>query len=423
MKKVFFATIPVMLFLVAGSVMANTCEPLVWQIGDVEAAQMDNPCDEFNHPTIVYGEQDFYIGATPTSEFPWISRYDKDYAPIINIHFNADMPDGGLFSFSWSPGASGTETITVTLSLDGTETLGSITRNGTPNPAWWGNYERFIESFDVPSMTGDHILTITFSSGDGSVWDWLKLERTCPPPEPVTCPKCTTQKYLETVIVPSDGSTVWSVNVLQSGVKYLLEASGTYTYWPAQLPDAGTADAKYSLRPEGSYNPGPGPQWISGDDLPSPWTNYLEVLVDSSAVSWGLFNLDHIYKILLEGTNSQVGFKILDSYYGDNSGSLQVDIYKCVCPGDITVINKNKARVKNEIHVGAYTGGNSANGGSGGQGGHTGKVKAQKGGTAISGDGGNGGAGGDGGTIRTGDARAKGKVINVVNTNMTRIRR
>jgi len=80
----------------------------------------------------------------------------------------------------------------------------------------------------------------------------------------------------------------------------------------------------------GSYNPGPGPQWISGDDLPAPWTNYLEVLVDGNPVAWDdddTYNADHVYSITVTGTGSAVDFRMLDSYYGDNSGSLTVDIY------------------------------------------------------------------------------------------------
>lgn len=138
---------------------------------------MDNPCDEFNHPTLVYGTQSFYIGTTPTIEFPWISRLNKNYAPIINIYFNAEMLFGGKFLFSWSPGGSGNETIKIL--LDGTE-LVTVNRSGSPNSEWWSLYERFIDSIDVPAIDiGEHVLTIEVLSGDGLVWDWLKLEEQC----------------------------------------------------------------------------------------------------------------------------------------------------------------------------------------------------------------------------------------------------
>ena len=134
---------------------------------------------------------------------------------------------------------------------------------------------------------------------------------------------------IDTVTVYPDGTDYCSSVVLETGKNYRLEASGTYTYWPTQLPDAGIADAKYSLRPEGSHNPGPGPQWISGDDLPDPWKHYLELLVDGSHQDWGVFNLAHTYstEYIGNGTPVSVCFNILDSGYGDNSGSLTVEIY------------------------------------------------------------------------------------------------
>jgi len=157
-------------------VIRHYYEP-VWQIGDVEENKLDNPCDEFNHPTLVYGTQSFYVDTTPAIEFPWISRLNRNYAPIINIYFNAEMLLGGKFLFSWSPGGSGIETIKIL--LDGME-LGTVTRSGSQNSEWWEKYERFIDSFDVPAIdAGDHVLTINVTRGDGLVWDWLRLEEQC----------------------------------------------------------------------------------------------------------------------------------------------------------------------------------------------------------------------------------------------------
>jgi len=137
------------------------------------------------------------------------------------------------------------------------------------------------------------------------------------------------QFLIDTIIILSDGSVVNSNITLEDGSQYLLEASGTYFYWPSCSVGGGCiADAKYSLRPEGSFNPGPGPKWISGDDLPSPWTNYLEVLVNDTPVAWGIYNSSHIYSINYTGIGSTISFKILDDYYSDNSGSITVKIYQ-----------------------------------------------------------------------------------------------
>jgi len=136
---------------------------------------------------------------------------------------------------------------------------------------------------------------------------------------------------IDTVTVYPNGTFYYSSASLEAGENYRIEVngtiSGTYTYWPAELPAAGIADAKYSLRPEGSFNLGPGPQWISGDDLPTPWTHYLELLVNGSSQAWGDFTETHTYSMEYVSTGSSVHFNILDSGYGDNSGFLTVDIY------------------------------------------------------------------------------------------------
>src|SRR3989344_3671043 len=70
---------------------------------------------------------------------------------------------------------------------------------------------------------------------------------------------------------------------------------------------------------------------------------------------------------------------------------------------DITVGNTNSAYVKNSVDTTASTGGNDANGGNGG--------------------GGFGNDGGNGGMIFSGSAGAGSGVANLVNSNITRIRR
>jgi len=318
----------------------------VWQIGDIEENNLVIPYDEFNFPTQVTGTQDFYVDTTPTINFPYFSG-PPHYAPIINIHFNAEMVFWGRFLFSWSPGNTGSETIEVL--LDGTK-LGEVTRDGaTSSPGlWWKNQERFIDSFDVPvTKAGDHVLTINVTKGNGLVWDWLKLEKQCIQEESAwavdedashyfgknwaTYFNYTVQGevFIETVTVFPYGADHCSSAILETGKNYRLDVSGTYTYWSAKLPDAGIADAKYSLRPEGSYNSGPGPQWISGDDL-TGYEHYLELLVDENHQAWGTFNLAHAYSTEYTGDGNFVCFKIIDSGYSDNSGSLEVNIYR-VC--------------------------------------------------------------------------------------------
>ncbi|TAL49514.1 hypothetical protein EPN83_00350 [Patescibacteria group bacterium] len=87
-----------------------------------------------------------------------------------------------------------------------------------------------------------------------------------------------------------------------------------------------------------------------------------------------------------------------------NDTDIDVD---CGCKGDITVDNHNGARVTNTVNTTASSGNNVANGGDGSHSHH------HHGGSS----------GGDGGIIVTGDAGAIGDVANIVNSNITRIRR
>ena len=88
---------------------------------------------------------------------------------------------------------------------------------------------------------------------------------------------------------------------------------------------------------------------------------------------------------------------------------------------DIKVENNNSAYVKNDVNVGANTGWNVTAGGDGGSGGGSGTTKAYGGSTATGGDANGGNGGENSGDITTGDATAKAKVVNVVNTNKTKI--
>lgn len=91
--------------------------------------------------------------------------------------------------------------------------------------------------------------------------------------------------------------------------------------------------------------------------------------------------------------------------------------------GNLIVKNENSAYVKNYIDTTAKTGGNNANGGSGGNGGDGGNIK-NSGDDIKNTSTGNGGSGGNGGYayIQTGNAKARTKIINIINKNIIRIR-
>ncbi|MDO8728417.1 MAG: ice-binding family protein [bacterium] len=94
---------------------------------------------------------------------------------------------------------------------------------------------------------------------------------------------------------------------------------------------------------------------------------------------------------------------------------------KC-CGGSVTVTNNNVATVTNNENTQASTGSNSAGGSNAGNGGNGGSISGSGNGNNT-GHGGRGGGGGTGGVVITGNANANSRVLNKVNTNITRVRR
>ncbi len=133
---------------------------------------------------------------------------------------------------------------------------------------------------------------------------------------------------VDTVLVPSNGATVYSSAVLESGVTYEMVASGTYKF--VNWADAGIADARCSLRIPGSYNSTGSITWIDGALFPGSLQYYLQVWVGGSYVEWGTGceTVTHTYTSTLTGAGTTTSFKIWDNAYGDNSGSIEVKIYQ-----------------------------------------------------------------------------------------------
>ena len=87
----------------------------------------------------------------------------------------------------------------------------------------------------------------------------------------------------------------------------------------------------------------------------------------------------------------------------------------CGCTGNIVVTNGNNANVGNNVNTNSNTGGNVANGGTLHSISFTGFDKGEHHSSN------NGATGGNGGFIGTGNSYSSGLVLNVVNTNVTRI--
>jgi hypothetical protein len=130
---------------------------------------------------------------------------------------------------------------------------------------------------------------------------------------------------VDTVEVPSDGTTVKSIALAEEGI-YLLKASGTYRF--ADWGVYGIADAEWAYRND-AYKDDPLPihGWTLGENT-YPSGCGLDVQVDGGCVDWGNYNDVHDYVLDYIGNGGTVSFHIHDSAYGDNSGFITVNIYE-----------------------------------------------------------------------------------------------
>jgi hypothetical protein len=154
-----------------------------------------------------------------------------------------------------------------------------------------------------------------------------------PPPTVTSCPVDTHPVRVETVNVNSSSLTQTLSNAsLTSGAPYLLVASGTWINLPYNEADAEFTSTDAWVTHADGYNISP---YFLGE-------GEFDLQVNGGFVNWGSYNTAHIYTIPFVGAGAPVGFMMFDGdstvpnpvpeagWYGDNSGSLSVDIIKCV---------------------------------------------------------------------------------------------
>ena len=148
----------------------------------------------------------------------------------------------------------------------------------------------------------------------------------------VECPAGTVKQFKETLSVDSVSATgATSSSALDSGKAYLLEASGTWANGNLNKADAEYASTDSWATHMDGYNINP---YLLGE-------GEFDLQVDGSFVNWGAYNAAHQYSYAYTGTGSTVSFRVFDGdstkgpaaqepgWYGDNTGSLSVDIYYC----------------------------------------------------------------------------------------------
>lgn len=152
-----------------------------WQIGKLETTPLSNPVDEFNwdgsfssFPTY---SNPFVIATSKDSTFPWTSNYSKNYATDLKINFEYAPEESAevKLTLSWSPGKSGTEKKEVW--LDG-DLLEKWTREGEAKSGWWEEMPLYADTLNFDLDEGTHTLNLKQTSGDGTLWDYVKLDIT-----------------------------------------------------------------------------------------------------------------------------------------------------------------------------------------------------------------------------------------------------
>ena len=133
------------------------------------------------------------------------------------------------------------------------------------------------------------------------------------------------------------------------------------------------------------------------------------------------------------GGTIYTGYAYADAYVSNTVNSNETKVSRACddCErGEVTVRNRNNATVRNTVDAEADTGKNDADGGDAAGAGSGGSVSGgyyywyySAGSDNEAGDGGDGGDGGNGGEIYTGPSDSYSSAINVVNTNITRVRR
>lgn len=138
-------------------------------------------------------------------------------------------------------------------------------------------------------------------------------------PEPVLVP------VSHVLVDSSDPEGAQTQAPLSAQQTYLLEARGTYNYHKS----GDVADAECSVTADD-------PTWIPARFGDLNGENWLDLLVNDQGVTWtpvneedpGCSSTDHVYRV--EHTPAESGFatfRVNDSFYGDNEGTLQVTVF------------------------------------------------------------------------------------------------
>lgn len=165
---------------------------LVWQIGDIEASQMDDPADEFGLDYDFVNP--FVIGVNSNIDFVQGQNFDLSKAVNNYVDFNMPYDAQVELLLSWSPGESDNERKEIF--LNGVSIGQTAIRTGVTVAGWHGGDKRFIDTIG-PFNISEGLNTLRFKHlyGNGTYWDYIQLKV-------VSCPSTA-------CIAPPVGLTGW----------------------------------------------------------------------------------------------------------------------------------------------------------------------------------------------------------------------
>ncbi len=163
----------------------------------------------------------------------------------------------------------------------------------------------------------------------GPALDNVLITETALAPIPASCPVDTIPVFLETKAIDSASQAPTSSNnSLANGQNYLLVSSGA---WQNSL---NVADTEYTSIDNWATH-------MNGYDI-APYflgEGEFDLQINGAFVDWGAYSPTHQYSYLYMGIGAPVNLLVFDGdsntgivnpgWYGDNSGSLTVDIYSC----------------------------------------------------------------------------------------------
>lgn len=140
--------------------------------------------------------------------------------------------------------------------------------------------------------------------------------------------------------VPAGATLVASATVDSTSI------AGSSVSLPASANYEVVACGVWSNTPHGyvdaAYNSGDAWSWASSQQgWPGIGSTWGELQINGATPSWGAYNAGHVYTTTLNGASGSLNLAIFDGYtgigpvpgwYGDNSGSLSVDVYQLAPP-------------------------------------------------------------------------------------------